>query len=90
MYGLTLAADFGPKRLAAVREAMVRNGWCRQLINRRMDRVRRVFKWACSKELVPVNVYQSLRTLLGLRASRSESPEAEPVKPVLDDVVNAT
>ena len=90
LYGSTLAADFGPKKLAAVREAMVQNGWCRQLVNRRVDRVKRVFKWAASEELVPVTVYHSLRTLPGLRSGKTDAPEAKPVRPVADEVVVAT
>ena len=66
LYGHTSAAEFGPKALAAVRQEMITAGWCRTLINRRMERVRRLFRWATSQELVPVTVYTALRTLPGL------------------------
>jgi integrase len=82
LYGHTAAREFGPKALAAVRQRMVAAGWCRSLINRRMDRVKRAFKWAVSEELVPVAVYHALRTVPGLRKGRSEARESEPVKPV--------
>lgn len=90
LYGATPAAEFGPKSLAAVRQHMVGLGWCRSLINRRVDRVKRVFKWAASEELVPVSVHQALRTLAGLRKGRSEARESEPVKPVDPAHVTAT
>ncbi|HVL15555.1 MAG TPA: site-specific integrase, partial [Gemmata sp.] len=82
LYGLTRAAEFGPRALAAIQAHMVGLGWCRTLVNRRIDRVKRVFKWAASQELVPVTVHQALRTLAGLRRGRTEARESEPVRPV--------
>jgi integrase len=82
LYGHTTAAAFGPKALAAVREQMVAADWCRTLVNRRVDRVKRMFKWATAEELVPVSVYQALRTLTGLQKGRTTAREAEPVGPV--------
>ncbi len=82
LYGQTPAAEFGPKKLAAVRQKMVEDGLSRGVVNRSIDRVRRVFKWATAEELIPVTIYQGLRTLSGLRAGRTEAPDHEPVKPV--------
>jgi integrase len=69
---------------------MIDAGLCRKLINRRIDRVKRVFKWAASKELVPAAAYQALRTLAGLRAGRTEARESKPVRPVDPAHVAAT
>lgn len=82
LYGQTPVTEIGPRSLATVRQRMIDRGWCRTLINRRMDRVKRVFKWATSQELVPVSVYQSLRTLAGLQKGRTTVRESDPVKPV--------
>jgi hypothetical protein len=71
LYGPTPAAEFGPRKLAAVREAMIGAGWCRSLINRRLERVKRAFRWATSQELVPVGVLEALRTLAGLQKGRT-------------------
>jgi integrase len=90
LYGHNPAAEFGPKALAAVRQHMVGLGWCRSLINRRVDRVKRAFEWAASEELVPVTTYQALRTLAGLRKGRTEARESEPVTPVDPAHVAAT
>lgn len=90
LYGDTPAAEFGPRALVAVRQHMVGLGWCRSLINRRIDRIKRVFKWATAEELVPVIVYQALRTVAGLRKGRTEARESEPVKPVDPAHVTAT
>ncbi|HEY3789888.1 MAG TPA: tyrosine-type recombinase/integrase [Urbifossiella sp.] len=90
LYGHTPAAEFGPRSLAAVRETMVKAGWCRTLINRRVERIRRAFRWAVSQELVPPMVYQGLKALPGLQRGRTEAREAEPVKPVDPAIVEAT
>jgi integrase len=82
LYGSTLAAEFGPKKLAAVRQRMIDLGWCRTLVNRRVDRVKRAFKWAAAEELVEVAVYQGLRTLTGLQKGRTAAREPDPVGPV--------
>jgi integrase len=90
LYGYVPAREFGPRALAAVQQRMVESGLCRTLVNKRVDRVKRVFKWAASEELVPVTVYQSLRTLAGLRRGRTEARESDPVKPVDPAHVAAT
>ena len=87
LYGDTPATEFGPLALKAVRQKMIEAGLCRGLVNRRTDRVKRVFKWAVAEELVPVATYEALRTLAGLRRGRTELRESEPVKPVAADVV---
>ncbi len=90
LYGHTPAADFGPRGLAAVRQEMINANWCRTLVNRRLERVKRVFRWATSQELVPVAIYQSLRTLSGLQKGRTKARESDPVKPVDSARVSAT
>jgi len=84
LYAHTLAQKFGPLALKALRARWVKSGICRKTINGRVNRVRRVFKWAASEELVPFEVYQSLTTVDGLEAGRSEAKEKEPVGPVLN------
>ncbi|WP_439628831.1 hypothetical protein [Gemmata sp.] len=90
LYGLSPAGEFGPRALAAVRTLMVNAGWCRTLVNRRIDRVKRVFRWASSEELVPVTVYTALRTLAGLQRGRTSARESDSVLPVDPAVVAAT
>lgn len=90
LYGHTRVHDFGPLALKVVRQRMIARGWCRTAINGRIGRIRRMFKWAASEELIPVAVFQSLGTVVGLQAGRSDAVEREPVKPVAEDVVDAT
>jgi integrase len=49
-----------------------------------------VFRWAAAKKLVPLSVHESLATVEGLRAGRSAARETPPVRPVAEDVVEAT
>jgi integrase len=90
LYGQTLATDFGPLALEAVRNTMMTAGWRRKSINNHVIRVRHVFKWAVSKELVPAYVHHGLVTVPPLKAGRTAARESEPVKPVPDAVVDAT
>ncbi|WP_162668747.1 hypothetical protein [Gemmata massiliana] len=89
-FGVTPAREFGPRSLKNVRQAMIEVGWSRKLVNQRVGRVKRVFKWAASEELLPVAVFQSLATVTGLQAGRTEAEECDPVKPVADSAVDAT
>jgi integrase len=88
-YGHTAAADFGPLALKAVRHRMVESGLCRGVVNQRVGRIKRLFNWAASEELVPVAVYQALATVAGLARGRSPARETEPVKPVPEAFVDA-
>jgi integrase len=90
LYGLSPARDFGPLALKAVRQKFINAGWCRGFINQRIGRVRRMFKWAASEELVPPAVYQALSTVSGLQRGRTTARETEPVGPVDEAVVDAT
>jgi integrase len=90
LYGHTPAADFDSLALEGVRAEMIRERRCRSRVNRDISRVRRLFRWAAAKKLVPISVHQSLATVEGLRAGRSEARETEPVRPVAEHVVEAT
>jgi integrase len=100
LYGGTPAAAFGPLKLKAVRDLMVRGyehpkygpqpALARGLINKRVGRVVRVFKWAASEEMVPAPVHQALATVGGLQRGRTSARETAPVKPVAVALVDAT
>jgi hypothetical protein len=68
--------------LKTVREEMIRLKWSMSYINRQILRIKSVFRWAAENELVPASVYESLRTVAGLRAGKSDARETAPVKPV--------
>jgi integrase len=89
LYGHTLAKGFGPTALRAVQQDMVKSGLCRSVINFRINRIRRVFKWAASFELLPVAVHQALQTVQGLRRGHGKVREADPIKPARVECVEA-
>ena len=91
LYGDTVADQFGPLALKAIRQHMIEvQKLSRKEINKRIGRIKRVFKWAVSEELVPPSVFEGLRTVDGLRMGRTTARETKPVKPVDDAVVEAT
>src|SRR5262249_21118148 len=62
---------------------------CRPVVNRRIGRVKRVFKWAVAEELVPPAVHQAVTAVAGLQRGRTPAREPEPVGPVDDAHVDA-
>lgn len=82
LYGHTPAAEFGPLRLHAVRQAMIDSDLCRNEVNKRVGKIVRMFKWAVSQELIPSSVFHGLQAVSGLRRGRSGARESPPVKPV--------
>lgn len=84
-----LAGEFSPKMLKAVQALLIENGLCRTTINATVARIRRMFRWAVSEELVPTTILLGLETVRDLRRGRSEATEPRPVKPVATDDINA-
>ncbi|TWU41674.1 Phage integrase family protein [Novipirellula aureliae] len=85
LFGDTLARDFGPLSLKAVREAMINSDLSRGVINNRTNRIKRFIKWAASEQLVPPSVYEGVRTVTGLKFGRTRARETDPIKPVEDE-----
>ena len=89
-YGHTLVCDFGPLAIKALQAHMIQNGLSRKVINSRIGKIRRVFRWAVSEQLIPDNVLAGLESVEGLKQGRTDARETEPVGPVEDSVVEAT
>jgi len=89
LYAQTPAMDFGPLKLKAVREAMIHAGRVRTNINRHIARIKSVFAWAVSNEMIPASVYHGLMAVKGLQAGRGGAVEGEAVKPVPVEYVEA-
>jgi integrase len=88
LYGRTRADHFGPKSLATVRQHLISVvGLARTEINKRIGRMKRVFKWAVAEELISPSVYHGLQALPGLKYGRTEARETKPVRPVADEHV---
>ena len=89
LYGRTPAAEFGPLRLKAVRQAMIDEGRVRTSINRHVTRIKHVFKWAVENEMIPPSVHHGLLAVSGLRLGRYQVKESQPVQPVPVEHVHA-
>ncbi len=100
LYGSLPAAEFSPLKLKAVRQLMV-DGYdhpkygtqaalSRGVVNQRVGRIVRMYKWAVAEELVSETVYRALRAVPGLQRGRCEARETEPIEPVAEAVVDAT
>jgi integrase len=89
-YGREPASDFGPLKLQAVQQAMIRLGWSRKQINKQIGRIVRAFAWGVSQELVKPDAAHALREVKGLHAGRTEARESTPVMPVDESTINAT
>jgi integrase len=79
--------EFGPKAFKAVRDRMVRDGGTRQLVNRRMNSIRRCFRWGVAEELVPGDRIQALAAVDGLR--HGAAPESPPRRAADPEAVEA-
>lgn len=88
-YGSVLATDFGPVKLAKLRDAMIGKKWGRLYINKSIGRVCAMFRWGAANELLPVAVYQALKTLPGLKAGRTKAKEGNKVKAVSQEHIEA-
>jgi integrase len=101
LYAHVRAVEFGPLALQAVQERMVQAQpihpktkrpvrYSRSTINATCGCIKRMFKWATSKELIPVSAHQALATVSGLKKGRTTAREAAPIRPVSDEVVERT
>jgi integrase len=89
-YGHVPAVEFGPLAVKALIATMVSADQCRSYINMNLGRLRRLFKWGVSEQLLPPHVYEAIKTVEGPRKGRTEARESQPVTPVEDTVVNQT
>jgi len=90
LYGRQPAVEFGPLALRAVQQKLIQDRYARTTINHFVAVIRRLFRWAASQELLPVATYQALATVPGLKKGRTNAEEPDPVRPVADEVVDAT
>ena len=103
LYGSTLASEFGPHSLKAIRADLLiqhKNGkrkdgkpsrqLSRPVVNRRSRAVVRIFQWGVSESLVKAELWHSLKAVEGLKFGKSKAPEPDPVKPVDTSIVEAT
>jgi integrase len=89
-FGTLPAREFKAKRLKELRELWIGNGWSRKYVNEHVARIKRMYKWATSEEMVPVDVYQSLCSVASLRKGKCKAHDYDAIKPVADTDVEKT
>ncbi len=89
-YGSTSASEFGPRKLAALRELFIAAGNCRKYVNTQTNNVVRIFKIALSREIIEADVIVRLKSLEPLRQRKTKAPERDKVSPVDLDHVSET
>ena len=88
-YGLGKVDDFGPVDLDNFRDSLIDDfDWSRKFINKQMNRIIAMFKWAAQKEICSANVHSQLRALGGLKKGRTKARETEGVSCVDDNLVD--
>ena len=88
LFGDAKVGEIGPSRLKVVREAMINSGLSRNVVNARINRIRRVFKWGVENELVEPSVLQALQAVAPLKKGQTEAHETPDVKPVLQEHID--
>ena len=89
-YGRKPVTEFGPLALEAIRNEMIAAGNSRRYINQNVGRIKRLFRWGVARQLVPVEIYQALMTVDGLRKGKSKARETAPILPVDENRIEAT
>lgn len=86
-----LAKDLGPADLKVVRQRMVDfHGWSRKVVNRRVSRIRFIWKWAAEDGLVPATAWHGLLVVRGLLAGKTNAHDNEDRVPVSEALVALT
>jgi integrase len=87
----TPAEDFGPLKLTHIMEQLAAEQRLRRkTINSIANTIRRIFRWGCSREMLPGRVREALNTAEPLKLGRTPAPESPPVLPVADEIVETT
>lgn len=82
LYGKTLAADFGPRKLNAVRQILLDRGLRQNTLNHHLGHIKQAFRRACALESIPPGIWEGLNSLPPLRRGEAKPPrEVLPVSP---------
>ena len=90
LYGDVPAEEFTPSKLRHVQQRMVSDDLARNTINARTNRIRRVFKWAVSMELISPHRLAAIQCVAPLKRGRTTARETSPITPVEWSSVSAT
>jgi integrase len=69
---------------------MVELGLSRRYVNKQVNRIKRMFRWAVAEEMVPPSVVHGLVAVPAIRRGEPGVRETEPVRPVPDSHIEAS
>ena len=90
LFGEIDAGTFDHLMLESYRDELIELGMRVTTINQHVGRVKRAFRWAAKKGLVPASTFGQLQLLEGLRRGRTKAKPPKDVQPVPDDVIQET
>ena len=82
LFGDLSATEFTPKKLKAVQDSMVGEGWSREYVNAQIARIQRAFAWAVGEELISASVTDALKYVAPIVAGRTAAIERKPKLPI--------
>lgn len=82
VFGCLSLEEFGPLKLIELREHMIALDWSRGVINQRVGRIKRIFKWGVCRQAVSPMIYHGLMAVEGLKRGRTSARETPKRRPV--------
>jgi len=85
------ASSFGPGCLLKLQSEMASTAksaddqtpkWARSTINSHIKRIRRIFRWCASREIIPASIVSGLELVDSIPANRNMARETAPIAPV--------
>ena len=86
-FGRLPVSELGPLKIKALQQRFVGDGVSRYYVNKSINRLKRMFRWAVSEELIPPSISQAIDSVTALKKGRTKAYELKPVPPVADAVV---
>lgn len=88
-FGSMDANDFGPTELREVQAHFVTLGWSRRVVNKQIQRILRMVKWAVGQPLVESSVLVGLQAVPPLKRGRTKAVDYARIKPVDQKAIEA-
>ncbi|MDD3469819.1 MAG: site-specific integrase [Thermoguttaceae bacterium] len=89
-FGNSPISEFGPIALQILQRRFARSGVSRQYVNKITSRIRTIFKWGVSQEIVSPGILVALSAVLPVRYGEMETRESKTILPALDEDIIST
>ncbi len=89
-YGTLSISKFGPTNFKRVRQCVILSGSSRQYANKIASRIRTIFTWGVSSEIVDPKVLIAIQSVKPIYGGETAARETEPTMPVKRSIIDAT